>query len=59
MTLSGHTSQFSIYSTIVALSIISSAAVILRLITRLAVVKQSGWDDVFITIAWVGRLRLH
>ena len=53
MALSGHASQASIYATIIALSIISSVAVSLRLITRLAIVKQSGWDDVFITIAWV------
>lgn len=59
MALSGHTSQFSIYATIVALSIISFIAVSLRLVTRFAIVKQSGWDDAFITVAWVRFLLLH
>lgn len=56
MTLSGHASQGAIYTTIVVLSVLSTLAVILRLITRLAIVRQSGWDDVFISIACV-RLR--
>lgn len=53
MALSGHATQFSIYSTIIAFSILSALAVILRLITRLLIVRQSGWDDVFIVIACV------
>ena len=47
---SGYASQFSIYATIIALSLISSFAVVLRLITRLLIVRQSGWDDVFISL---------
>lgn len=53
MALDGHASQAAIYRTVVALTILSGFAVVIRVYTRLAIVRQSGWDDVFIAIAWV------
>lgn len=53
MGFSGHASQSSIYTATAVLTVLGAVAVVLRLITRLAIVRQSGWDDAFITLACV------
>jgi hypothetical protein len=53
MALSGHASQPSIYLSTIILTIVSCVAVILRLITRLAIVKKCGVEEALIVVACV------
>ncbi|EMC97219.1 hypothetical protein BAUCODRAFT_52567, partial [Baudoinia panamericana UAMH 10762] len=50
---SGHASQPAVYTVTICFSILSCVVVGLRLTTRLAIVRQTGWDDVLISLACV------
>jgi len=41
----------------IAILCVSTAFVVLRLISRLGVVKRVTWDDYFIILAWVSEYR--
>lgn len=53
MAISGHATQPAIYGTVVAFTIVSGLVVTARLVTRMAIIRQPGLDDLFITIGCV------
>lgn len=51
MTISGHASPASTLAVVFLSSAIAIIAVVLQLWTRLGNVRQSGWDDLLVTLS--------
>lgn len=51
MKISGHASPAATLAVIFTSSAVAIFAVVLRLWTRLGIVKQPGWDDLLVTLS--------